>query len=60
MQDECSQDECPRAGTEPAPGEFDALLRQIEQEPVPERLLDLARQLQAVLARRRRPGAGGD
>lgn len=34
-------------------GEFDDLLREIADEAVPERLLDLARQLQAALAERR-------
>jgi len=58
MQNECSQDNPPRAEAEPAPGEFDDLLRQIEKEPVPERLLALARQLQVALAHRRRLVAG--
>ena len=43
------------AQAEPAmvPGELGDLLRQIEQEPVPERLLELALKLQVALARRR-------
>lgn len=36
-----------------APGEFGHLLAEIEKEAVPERLLDLALQLQAALVRRR-------
>ena len=39
--------------TETMPGEFDHLLRQIEKEPVPERLLELALKLQAALVERR-------
>jgi hypothetical protein len=35
------------------PGELGDLLRQIEKEPVPERLLELALKLQVALARRR-------
>lgn len=35
-------------------GEFDDLLREIEKEPVPERLLDLALKLQAALVEQRR------
>lgn len=35
-------------------GEFDSLLREIEKEAVPERLLDLARQLQAALVESRK------
>lgn len=35
-----------------APEELELLLREIEREPVPERLLDLARQLQDALRRR--------
>lgn len=38
---------------DPAPGEFDDLLRAIEKEAVPERLLDLALRLQAALVERR-------
>ena len=39
--------------TDPTPGEFDDLLREIEKEAVPERLLALALKLQAALAERR-------
>lgn len=42
-----------RVRPDPAPGEFDDLLRAIEKEAIPERLLDLARQLQAALVERR-------
>ncbi|HRP77857.1 MAG TPA: hypothetical protein PL183_02015 [Aquamicrobium sp.] len=38
---------------ETARGEFDQLLREIEKEPVPERLLELALKLQAALVERR-------
>ena len=41
------------AQAETAVGEFDELLRQIETEPVPERLLQLALKLQAALVGRR-------
>jgi hypothetical protein len=34
---------------DPNQGSFDLLLREIEKEPVPERLLELARQLQSAL-----------
>jgi len=34
-------------------GEFEFLLREIEKEPIPERLLDLALKLQRALAARR-------
>lgn len=48
-----------RVSPDPTPGEFDDLLKQIEKEAVPERLLDLARQLQAALVERRgRDGEG--
>lgn len=47
----------PGAG-ETAPGEFDHLLRQIEKEPVPERLLALALELQAALVERRNRSRG--
>lgn len=39
---------------EMAPGELGFLLREIEREAVPERLLELARRLQAALADERR------
>lgn len=39
-------------------GEFDHLLRQIEKEPVPERLLELALKLQAALIERREAACG--
>lgn len=45
-----------RVAPDPTPGKFDDLLREIEKEAVPGRLLDLARQLQAALAERRGPG----
>lgn len=38
---------------DPSPGEFDELLREIEKEATPERLLELARQLQAALLAQR-------
>lgn len=47
----------PGAG-ETARGEFDHLLRQIEKEPVPERLLALALKLQAALVARRNRSQG--
>lgn len=37
-----------------APAELRSLLADLESEPVPERLLDLARELQMRLAQRRR------
>lgn len=37
-----------------APGEFDELLREIENEPMPERLLELALKLQARLVEQRK------
>ncbi|WP_186398392.1 hypothetical protein [Stappia sp. P2PMeth1] len=42
-------------------GDYRSLLRQVESEPVPERLLDLARKLESALAeqRRRQHGDGG-
>jgi hypothetical protein len=40
--------------THPLDRELGELLREIEDEPIPERLLDLARKLQTELARRRR------
>lgn len=44
-------------GDEAVPGEFDRLLREIENEPVPARLLELALELQAALVERRRQRA---
>lgn len=41
-------------GDNPTPGEFDEILRQIEKEPIPERLLELALKLQSALMERRR------
>ncbi len=35
------------------PGEFDDLLREIEKEPVPDRLLELALKLQSALVAQR-------
>lgn len=43
-----------RDGLDAARGELDSLLREIEKEEVPERLLDLARQLQAALVENRK------
>lgn len=39
---------------EMVPGEYGHLLREIEKEPVPERLLELALKLQAALVEERR------
>lgn len=52
--------DCPR-GPGMAPGELDCLLREIEREKVPARLLEIALRLQAALAeqRKRREGAEG-
>jgi len=36
-----------------SPGEFDDLLREIEKEPVPDRLLELALKLQSALVSQR-------
>lgn len=51
------QQDCPRErgddAAETAAGEFDELLRRIEAEPLPERLLELALKLQAALVERR-------
>lgn len=41
-------------GPETVPGEFGRLLREIENEAVPARLLELALELQAALVERRR------
>lgn len=54
MQKQCSQGNPAAVDAEPVPGEFSDLLRAIEKEPAPERLLALARQLQDVLVSRRR------
>lgn len=43
-----------RVRMDPVPGEFDDLLREIEKEAVPERLLELARKLQAALTESRK------
>lgn len=40
--------------TDALPPEIGTLLEEIEKEPVPERLLELARQLQEALSERRR------
>lgn len=54
MHDEdCPHDRLARLPA-PAPGEFDCLLQEIEKEPVPERLLELALKLQAALVAHRR------
>lgn len=47
------------AGFAIAPGELGDLLEQIEAEPVPERLLALAQQLQKALAARRLAAEAG-
>ena len=57
MHDEDSADERDAAAADVTPGEYDHLLRQIEKEEIPERLLDLALKLQAALVERRRLGA---
>lgn len=54
MQKQDSPGKLHRISLDTAPGEFDELLREIEKEAVPERLLDLARQLQAALVESRR------
>ena len=54
MQDQGSPGNAHHADPCHARGEFDDLLRQIETEAVPERLLDLARKLQTALTERRR------
>ena len=58
MQKQCSQGNLPRVEADPVPGEFDDLLRQIEKEPVPERLLELALKLQAALVEQRKRSGG--
>lgn len=60
MQEQCSKGDRPRVDAEPAPGEFSDLLRAIEKEPVPERLLELARQLQTALVARRKLHEGDE
>lgn len=58
MHDEdCTDDRSARV-PETAPGEFDHLLREIEKEPVPERLLELALKLQAALVEQRKRSGG--
>lgn len=42
------------AAPEIVPGEYDRLLKEIEKEEMPERLLELALKLQAALVERRR------
>lgn len=42
------------------PAEFDALLHDIEMEEIPERLLELAMQLQAALVERRKMEESAD
>lgn len=60
MQKETNPGKLRRDGRDHAPGEFDDLLREIEQEAVPERLLELALQLQAaLLEQRKRQGSEG-
>ena len=58
MQKQCSQGNLPRVEADHVPGEFDDLLRQIEKEPVPERLLELALKLQAALVEQRKRSGG--
>ena len=48
-----------RAPAADATEELELLLREIEKEPAPERLLDLARQLQEALRRRDSGGQVG-
>lgn len=43
-----------RRADDALPPEIGMLLQEIEREPIPERLLQLARQLQAALSERRR------
>ncbi|MGI6246564.1 MAG: hypothetical protein ACOYJQ_12440 [Pseudochelatococcus sp.] len=45
-------------GTEALPGEFDRLLREIENEAAPARLLELALELQAALVELRKRHIG--
>ena len=61
MQKQSSLRKLRRVDPDSAPAEFEELLREIENEPVPDRLLELALQLQAALAERRRrlEGDGG-
>jgi len=54
MQKQDGPDKLHRISRDLAPGEFGDLLREIEREAVPERLLELARQLQAALVESRR------
>ena len=54
MQKQDSPGKLHRVSLNTARGEFDDLLREIEKEAVPERLLDLARRLQAALVESRR------
>lgn len=54
MQKQAGLSKLHRVDPDPVPGEFDALLREIEQEAVPERLLELAQKLQAALTESRR------
>lgn len=58
MHKPCSREDAPGSGIEA--GELNALLREIEKEAVPARLLELALQLQAALAQHRAEKATTD
>lgn len=60
MQKQTSSGTSPRAEPDPGTGEFDELLSEIEKEPVPARLLDLAQKLHAALVERRKHQDGQD
>lgn len=53
MHDQDRPQDCGPPIPGPVPGEFERLLLEIEKEPVPERLLELALKLQAALMERR-------
>lgn len=52
-------DKAQATADEAVPGEFGLILREIEKEVVPERLLELALKLQAALVDQRKGGSGG-
>lgn len=54
MHDDSSGDDGDCRAFDTAQGEFDLLLKEIEKEPVPARLLELAVRLQAALQHRSR------
>lgn len=58
MEKQDSPDRFRRIDGEAGRAEFAELLLQIEREPIPERLLGLARRLQAALRERRGAAAG--